>query len=185
MNGTDSGILAAAADTAGLLDPRNAQLTPRIRQNWRDAVEARRKYPAHPPGTFEKIARDTRAMHEAGIPFLAGTDVGGIPLVYPGSSLHHELQLLVKHGGLTPLQALQAATRNSSRFLGLQNEIGTVEVGKMADLVLLEANPLQDIGNVRRIRAVVAAGRFLDRATLDGLTRIAQCVENADGVTTR
>lgn len=166
---TDSAILAVIEDTEGILDPRNRFLPDRMRDNWREAVEQRQKYGAHPEGAFEKIALDVRAMNQAGIPMLAGTDVGGIPLVYPGSSLHEELELLVREGGLTPMEALQSATRNPPRFFGIQDEMGTIEPGRLADLVLLDASPLEDIRNTRRISAVVLDGRYLDRQTLDEL----------------
>lgn len=166
---TDSAILAVIADSLGTLDPRNRFLPEQMRANWREAVEQRRKYGAHPEGTFGKIALDVRAMNRAGIPMLAGTDVGGIPLVYPGSSLHEELDLLVREGGLTPMEALQSATRNPPRFFGMQDEMGTIESGKTADLVLLDADPLEDIRNTRKIRAVVLDGYYLDRQVLDAL----------------
>jgi len=108
----------------------------------------------------------TLAMFRAGVPFLAGTDTAAGVHVFPGFSLHQELALFVR-AGLTPLQALQTATLNPARFMGRLADLGTVEKGKLADLVLLDANPLDDIGNTRRIRAVVLAGRYFDRADLD------------------
>lgn len=171
---TDSAILAVIEDTLGILDPRNRFLPEQMRANWREAVEQRRKYGAHPEGTFGKIALDVRAMNRAGIPMLAGTDVGGIPLVYPGSSLHEELELLVREGGLTPMVALQSVTRNPPRFFGMQGVMGTIAPAKMADLVLLDASPLEDIRNTRKISAVVLNGRYLDRRALDALLEAAQ-----------
>lgn len=163
----DSIILAAIADTLGRIDPRNRILPEQMRLHWREAMEAAKLYGKPTLEEFEKITRDVRAMHRAGIPFLAGTDVGGIPLVYPGASLHEELELLVREGGLTPLEALQSATRNPPRFFGMQDELGTIVAGRIADLVLLEANPLEDIRNTQRISAVVLDGRYLDRPMLD------------------
>ncbi len=87
---------------------------------------------------------------------MAGSDAPW--LVVPGFSLHDELLLLVK-AGLTPADALRAATRDTVRFLGLQNSLGTIETGKLADLVLLDANPLQDIRNTQRITGVFTQGR--------------------------
>lgn len=82
--------------------------------------------------------------------------------------MHEELQLFVQ-AGFTPLEALQCATRNPAEYLGKLDEMGTVEKGKVADLVLLDANPLDDIANTQRIAGVVAAGRYLSRADLDQL----------------
>ncbi len=105
-------------------------------------------------------------MRRAGVEFLAGTDTLN-PFCFPGFSLHDELGRLVG-AGLTPLEALQTATINPARFLGREKELGTIEPGKLADVVLLDANPLQDIGNTKTIRAVVANGRCYNRAMLDG-----------------
>jgi len=95
---------------------------------------------------------------------MTGTDVSN-PYVYPGFSLHDELALFVE-AGLTPTEALQTATRNPAEFLGLSDSLGTVERGKFADLVLLEADPLEDIHNTQRINAVVVNGRYLSKETL-------------------
>jgi hypothetical protein len=116
---------------------------------------------------FQQEVRITRAAHQAGVLFLAGTDSGGVPYVYFGSSLHDELALLVR-AGFTSLQALQAATRDPAHFLGLE-DIGTVEPGKRADLVLLRADPLVDIRNTKRIEAVILGSRLLDRRELNAL----------------
>jgi hypothetical protein len=111
------------------------------------------------------------AMEHAGVEILAGTDTLN-PYCLPGFSLHDELGLLVQ-AGLTPLQALQAATLNPARFMGRENDLGTVAPGKIADLVLLDANPLEDIGNTRKISAVVFGGKVFSRAALDDmLTKI-------------
>ena len=107
-------------------------------------------------------------LHRAGVPFLAGTDSGGLSYTYYGFSLHAELAFLVQ-AGFTPMEALQAATLQPAQFLGLADQIGTVTAGKQADLLLLEANPLDDIRNTEKIRAVVVRGRYLDRAALNEL----------------
>ncbi len=103
-----------------------------------------------------------------GIGILSGTDSPAISGVVPGFSLHDELALMVE-AGLTPLQALQTATLNPARFLGRLHELGTVEQGKLADLVLLDANPFNDVRNVGKISAVIAQGKLLDRASLNTL----------------
>jgi Amidohydrolase family len=101
------------------------------------------------------------------VDFLAGTDLVR-PFIYPGFSLHEELQLLVS-AGLSPTEALQAATLNPAKFLGIKDSLGTVEMGKIADLVLLDENPLEDIRNTQKIRGVILNGTYLDRTALDKL----------------
>jgi imidazolonepropionase-like amidohydrolase len=127
------------------------------------------RFVALPAQTADEVARDCRrmeallrvtgAMHRAGVPLLAGSDAPN-PGVVPGIGLHHELELLVR-AGLTPMEALQAATRNPARYLGMADSLGTVEAGKLADLVILDADPLADIRNTRRIHAVIANGRVV------------------------
>ena len=107
-------------------------------------------------------------MHELGVLILAGTDAGSV-LVYPGFALHEELRLLVEDAGLTPLEALWSATVGPARFAGLQETLGSVTPGRIADLVLLSANPLDNIRNTRRVSAVIQGGRVFSRANLDAL----------------
>ena len=102
----------------------------------------------------------TGAFHHAGVRMMAGTDAP-IPGVVPGFSQHDELKLLVA-AGLPPSEALRAATVNAATFLGKANEFGTVEVGKRADLVLLDDDPLQDVANTSRYAGVMVRGRWLD-----------------------
>ena len=111
-------------------------------------------------------------MHRAGVPILAGTDTAAGVRVYPGFSLHSELELLAR-AGLSAMEALQAATRNAGVYLGL-GDTGTIEKGPRADLVLLDANSLDAISNTRKIRSVVINGRYLSRADLDGLLHTVQ-----------
>jgi len=98
------------------------------------------------------------------VELLAGTDAI-TDFCIPGFALHNELALLVK-AGLTPMEALQAATRNPARFFGLLDTLGTIEIGKIADLVLLDGNPLQDITNPQRISVVVIRGKLLPKSQL-------------------
>ena len=105
---------------------------------------------------YKKLVGD---MHRAGVEFLAGTDMGPSTPVVPGMGLHDELELLVQ-AGLTPMEALQSATRNPARYFGKLADMGTIEPGKLADMVLLDANPLEDIRNTRKIRLVVLKGRI-------------------------
>jgi hypothetical protein len=109
----------------------------------------------------------TRELRDAGVRLLAGTDMP-LAFMYPGFSLHDELELLVR-SGLTPLEALRAATYNPAEYLGALDSLGTVGQGKLADLVLLDADPLLDIRNTRRISTVIANGRLFDRAARAGL----------------
>jgi hypothetical protein len=108
-------------------------------------------------------------MANAGVGILAGTDTPN-PYAFPGFGIHDELALLVKCG-LTSRQALQTATLNPACYFGWERKMGTVQVGKVADLVLLDANPLEDIHNTTRIAAVFVRGRYLDRAMLEQMLK--------------
>src|SRR5713226_2536588 len=120
----------------------------------------------------EKELEVVNAMHRAGIPFLAGTDTPPGVYVFPGFSLHEELQRFVA-AGFTPMEALQTATLNPAKFLGREDQLGTIEKGKLADLVLLSANPLEDIANTQKVAGVVSNGQYFSRADLDKmLTRV-------------
>jgi imidazolonepropionase-like amidohydrolase len=116
---------------------------------------------------FEHNIEIVRAMHSGGVPILAGTDTPN-PYTYPGFSLPEELHLLVV-AGLSPKEVLELATRQAAEFLGVERDFGSVEPGKIANLVLLDANPLTDIGNIKKVRAVFIRGKMLDRAKLDEL----------------
>ena len=125
---------------------------------------------------FEKTLEIVSALQQARVGILAGTDIPN-PYVFPGFSLHDELILLVQ-SGLTPLEALRAATINPAEFLSLSDSLGTVEKGKIADLVLLEADPLENISNTQRISAVVVNGRYLPKQKLQKLLAGAEAVAN-------
>lgn len=111
--------------------------------------------------------KQLKALVEAGVPVLTGTDSSAVGVVW-GFSIHDELGLFVK-AGLTPYQALEASTRIPSQVMGDPQEWGTIETGKRADMVLLDANPLEDIGNTRKIAGVMVRGRWLSRETLQGM----------------
>jgi cytosine/adenosine deaminase-related metal-dependent hydrolase len=121
--------------------------------------------PTYPEFSLFLVGR----MHEAGVPVAAGTDT---PISYaiPGYSLHSELEFLVR-AGLSPFEALLSATVRPAEFFGLEGELGAVREGYLADLVLLSANPLEDIAATRTVEAVITRGRLLDREALDGLVR--------------
>jgi imidazolonepropionase-like amidohydrolase len=123
---------------------------------------------ASPLTTEQRAEREARfnrqlelvgAMHRAGVEMLVGTDTPN-PYCFPGFSVHDEIAWLVK-AGLTPMAALQAATRQAAAFLGKLDSFGTLEKGKLADLVLLDASPLDNIENTQKIAAVVMGGRLL------------------------
>ncbi len=155
-------------DKAG--DARLRYMPASIRESWKPANDFRfRNQTAEDfeldKRFFERRLRLVGEMHGAGVGFLAGSDALN-PYCFPGFSLHDELEWLVK-AGLSPMAALQAATRNPAIYLEKQKDLGTIEAGKLAELVLLDADPLADIRNTRRIAAVVYRGRLLDRAALD------------------
>ena len=121
---------------------------------------------------FAKRVELVGAIHRAGIPLLTGSDAPGRN-AFPGFSLHDELALFVQ-AGLSPFEALRAATVEPARYFGATDSLGTIEPGKLADLVLLDANPLADIANTRRISAVVANGRLISSAQRLELLRAAE-----------
>jgi imidazolonepropionase-like amidohydrolase len=99
-------------------------------------------------------------LHGAGVPIVAGTDV-----VVPGHSLHRELELYVE-AGMRPLEAIQAATIVPARAMGLDHDVGTIEVGRRADLIVIDGDPLRSIREIRNVRAVIANGRMFETAAL-------------------
>jgi imidazolonepropionase-like amidohydrolase len=113
----------------------------------------------------EKNIEVVRMMHKAGVQIMAGSDFSDWALV-PGTDLHNELALLVE-AGFTPMEALQAATLNPAKFLGKTDTYGTIQAGCVADLVLLDMNPLEDISHTRKIHAVVLGGKFYPLASMN------------------
>jgi predicted amidohydrolase YtcJ len=147
-------------------DPRLKYIPPTVQKRWSEAMSAGG---AINDKFFERKLQVVGAMHRAGVPLLAGTDAAWYqPYTYARFSLHDELTLLVR-GGLTPLEALRTATINPALYLGLEKDLGTIAKGKLADMVLLEADPLLDIGNTHKIDTVILNGRLLDRKALDSL----------------
>lgn len=155
-------------DTSWLTDPH-------LRYVARSLKEAARRAPPPELANLDRIVAEFREvvdqMNRSGVMLLAGTDIAG-PRI-PGFSLHGELAALVD-AGLTPLGALQAATLNPARILHREGDFGSVSTGKVADLVLLDANPLENIRNTERIAAVVLGGRLLRRGDLDALLRLGE-----------
>ncbi len=153
-------------------DPRKKYIPLRVLSNWQKGAKDRDKGATPQEFALRELLmqaslRIVGKMNQAGVPIMAGTDTTA-PFVFPGSSLHEELALLVE-AGLTPIQAVQAATELPAEFLGTQQTQGTIQKGKIADLLLLDANPLENIRNTEKIRAVVLHGKLLDRNVLDEL----------------
>lgn len=115
---------------------------------------------------FRKRLRFIGMCGRAGVQIIAGTDGVGTGTLLPGFGLQHELELLAQ-AGLTPIQVIQAATINAARALKKDGELGSIEAGKLADLVILSASPLLDIRNASKIEGVMIGGRLLDRKALD------------------
>ena len=151
-------------DVAEYREDPDQSLVPGISETWHefgtfvdhwdeeDFARARRAWPT--------LLALVRAYHGAGILLTTGSDTPN-PWVIPGISLHQEMALLAS-AGISPVEVIRMATRNGAESLGLLNEIGTVELGKRADLVVLTADPLADIRNTRSIRHVIQAGRLLE-----------------------
>jgi Amidohydrolase family len=125
----------------------------------RDPLPLRQEY-------FARNLEMVGAMHRAGVPFMAGTDTAPGVYIIPGFSLHDELANFVE-AGFTPMESLRTATSNPAKFLGMESYLGSVEPGKIADLVLLNASPLLDIKNTQKIDVVILNGRLFDRVALD------------------
>jgi imidazolonepropionase-like amidohydrolase len=153
------------------LDDPLLKFVPRvIVKNWKQARQNEDQFST--PNEFalrqrllDQSMSIVEEMQHAGMRIMAGTD-SAAPFVIPGFALHQELALLVK-AGLTPMQALQAATKNPADFLGKLKTQGTIESGKTADLVLLDADPLADIHNTQKIYAIILRGKLFNRAVLD------------------
>ncbi|HSS96017.1 MAG TPA: amidohydrolase family protein [Terriglobales bacterium] len=161
---TQSALEDAKWDT----DPRLKYVPASVRQEWDRKVLLKQT----PPDILANYKNEAsggpklvKEMFKAGVRFMAGSD-GPDPYVFPGSSLHDELELLVQ-SGFTPAQALEAATTNPAILMQKTDKYGAIEAGHAADLVLLEANPLEDIHNTRKIAAVILGGKYYPRAELD------------------
>jgi len=158
-------------DTTGKLDVRRKYLCGYLMKDWREQVEEGKDTPYD---GFRKelpnLYRDFREMREEGVQFLAGTD-SGVLFMYPGFSLHDELEKLVQSVGFTNMETLRIATDGVAMFYGETKSFGALEPGQAADLVLLDADPLADIRNTKRIAGVSMRGRWFDRTELDLILR--------------
>lgn len=126
-------------------------------------------------------ARILKVAADRGVTILAGSDTGaGNSFIYPGESLHRELAHLVD-AGLQPLAALQAATLNAARWMGLADQFGTIATGRRADLLILQGNPLDDIRNTQALVAVIQDGRYFDAAALAELRTLPKATLDRGG----
>jgi len=169
----DSAVVAFVAHNRALGDA--SCVSDPVTSDWLEELEinqigARLDFAAQ----YRTLTSEIREMERAGVPLLAGTDLG-LPLEVPGFSLLDELELLVRDGGLTNAEALRAATLEPAVVMHLADSLGTIERGKVADLVLLDADPLADIKNLRQVRAVFNGGRMMSRRELDELPGVAAC----------
>ncbi len=165
-------------DPLDTTDPRLKYLSDEVRAKWEAGY-----YNGVPPEpraaivdlnrrAFEEDKKIVGLMYRAGVSLLAGTDTMNSQC-FPGFGIHDELALLVD-AGLPPMAALQAATRNAAEFMGQADRRGTIESGKIADLVLLDKDPLADIHNTRALDAVILGGKLYARSALDAMLARAQ-----------
>ena len=175
-------MLGYGDDPSFRSDPRLKYMPARMVAWWdltyggirnQDDIAAARK-------EFQKDLEIVGIMQRLGVGILAGTDTQN-PFSLYGFSLHDELGFLVR-AGLTPMQALQSATLNPARFFARERDLGTIEKGKFADLVLLDADPLIDIGNTRKIDAVLLDGNIFSRAALDEMLAKVEILARRKGV---
>ena len=160
--------LSSLDDLHFISDPRVKYMPAFVRNFWdirNPQNQALIKEKSNLRKAYKRSLEEVRKMHRTGVKLLAGTD-HPFPFCFPGFSLHDELALLVE-AGLTPLDALQTATLNPAQYFDRLSDCGTVDKGKRADLLLLDANPLDDITNTRRISAVILRGKVLRRSALD------------------
>ncbi len=161
----------ASLNDANVVENRSLRFAPAyLREEWETNRTRRLSQPnddSSAPDLFARVKELAGALHEARVPLLVGSDAGD-SYSLAGFSLHDELALLVEVG-MTEWEVIRAATLGAAEYLEAADSLGTVEAGKVADLVLLEANPLDDIRNTRRIRAVILNGRLLDREALDAM----------------
>jgi imidazolonepropionase-like amidohydrolase len=149
----------------GEMKASHTMLEPTLLTTQRMATTARNDTTRRAMWTIDRWSYDiTRRAHELGIPIVTGTDVMGTPGRDSLSAIHDELELLVRESGLSPLEALRSATQNGARAIGIEQDYGTLQVGKVADMVVLRSDPVLDIRNTRTVAFVVKSGRVTARA---------------------
>ena len=170
----DAEVRAVVADLAGAKDSRRKYVSSKLAQFWTQQMDL--KSQEQSSVDYAAIHRRNMVlfgeMHAAGVRLMVGTDLGG-PLVYPGFGVHDELALFVFDIGLTPAQALDAATRIPAEFSGQGDTYGLIKSGFAADFLLVEENPLDEIRNTAAIKGVFANGKWIDRADADKLLETA------------
>ena len=164
-------IVTTHADSGRLMNDDRVKYFPAsMKENWKRVLLLRKTGDSMQRAIYFKQCLNLVAeMQKAGVKILAGTDLASNFLM-PGFSLHDELELMVE-AGLSPFEALQTATINPAKFLDRENELGSVESGKIADLVLLDDDPLKGISNIKKIYAVIVNGKLLQRGDLDALLK--------------
>lgn len=165
-------LLAAETDQpirSGWREDQRLKYVPKTEYEWwyDDEINTNALFGPSFPEIRKKRFEIVQAMNKAGVKLLAGSDCG-IYGVFYGSGLHDELTLLVE-AGLTELEALQSATINAAAYANLADSLGNIKEGMIADLILLDANPLEDIHNTKRIYSVMTNGKYYDRSNLDSL----------------
>jgi len=176
--------MALVDDPSLLKDPRAKYMPRQVRESWDPKTNFLLKMGAsnvaYAKEQFRRDLEIVAGLDHAGVGIIAGTDML-IPYGLPGFGLHDELALYVQ-AGLTPLAALQTATYNPARFLGKEKEMGTIEKGKIADLVLLDANPLEDIKNTTKIAAVVFGGTLFPKTSIVAMLAKAQALASRKSI---
>jgi imidazolonepropionase-like amidohydrolase len=155
-------VLRGARDPQSMVDrPENRYMARTTIDGWTNTVQNIRSNADPAAAAREVELRNSllKALNDEGVLILMGTDAPQLFSV-PGFSLHRELPVMVE-AGMTPYEVLRSGTANVAHFFGIEDEAGTVAVGRRADLLLLEANPLEDVGNIERTAGVMIDGRWL------------------------
>jgi imidazolonepropionase-like amidohydrolase len=153
-------FMRSASHPISSFEPGVSKLAPELSEPFASPVGAADPLESTFQTVFQKYLQIVGALHRAGVPVVAGTDQA-----VPGHSLYREIELYVQ-AGFTPLEAIQAATLVPAKVMGLDKDLGTVEAGKKADVIILGANPLDSIRNIRTVEKVVTGGTLYESAPL-------------------